>query len=261
MRQPNNVYVKKMNLKPFPPPEDYTLEELQERLITLKESNELPVIGKERNAAIGESLEYYLGLKKNISKRADWSNYEIKTLSNNRRKIRLFSIKWEYRSGYSARELVLDYGKEHFSKHLQKPVVRLDWKIPYTKNPINKLYYKIEGNEELGLFYKKKKLAKSSINKLKQHFSNKMKKLVLVETKNESRERKQFFTVKSAMLYENTSFEQFLFAIKNNLIEMSFALMLIEPGTENENFNNKSSTLEISSTKLNCIYNLNSKIC
>ncbi len=52
-----------------------------------------------------------------------------------------------------------------------------------------------------------------------------------------------------------------VFFLKNNMVELSFALMLIEPDSLNEKFNNRGSSLKISIKKLNYLYDGISKIC
>ena len=129
---------------PLPPPSSYSLEELQNRIRILKSQDFLPIFGKKRNAAIGESIEIYLGLKINNSRSADWGDYELKSTSKGlTNKISLFNITLKYQNSYTARDLVLEYGKPHHSKHLGVSVIRLDWDVKHSIKPLNKLYINI----------------------------------------------------------------------------------------------------------------------
>lgn len=242
---------------PFPTIENYTIEELKERLLILKQYEKLAIFGKKRNSAIGESLEKYLGLIKDSSKSADWGDYELKTISKTSGKLRLISLNWDYLKNYSAKQLVLDYGKNHFSKHLEKPVIRLDWKITYSNNSIEQLHYRIRENK-LELLFKNEVLANNDINKLESHYMQKMRNLVLVEVE---KNNDYTFFIKRAKLLENTSLQKLLFALRNNFVELSFALMLIEPNSSNEKFNNRGSSLRIPIKKLNNLYEDESIIC
>ena len=129
-----------MDFQPFSTSNTFSLEELQDRLSYLKKHKFLPIFGKKRDSAIGESLEIYLGLGKNISRSSDWGEYELKTItegSNN--KISLFNVRWKYQNNYNAKKLICEYGKPHHSKHLGVPVIRLDWEIFHSMRPLNKL--------------------------------------------------------------------------------------------------------------------------
>ena len=242
---------------PFPIIENYSIEELKERLLILKKHEKLSIFGKKRHSAIGESLEKYLGLTKDSSKSADWGDYELKTISQTSGKLRLISMNWFFLRSYSAKQLVLDYGKNHFSKHLEKPVIRLDWKISYSDNHIKQLHYRIYNNK-LELLYDKKVLGNKDLNKLESHYNQKMKILVLVEVE---KNKDNTFSIKRAKLLEKTSIKKLLFAMKNNIIELSFALMLIEPYSTKEKFNNRGSSLKIPIKKLNILYEDEYVIC
>ena len=250
-----------MTIKPFPPPEKFTIGELERRLKILKEEKKIPIIGKNRYSAVGESLERYLGLAKNTSKSADWGEYELKTLKETRSKLRLFSLNWNYSEDYSVRQLVLDYGKDHFSKHLQKQVKRLDWKIPFSKIPLSQLHYTIAYDNELNLRYNEKILGKYKLNILEEHFNQKIKNLVLIEFVTTKNKQNLTFSINRVSLFEEASFKSFIFSIKNNIISLAFALMLIEPNSENEKLNNRGATIEIYYQDLKLIYNKISSIC
>ena len=97
-----------MEFQPFPQSETYLLEELKNRLKALKEHGFLPIFGKVRSAAFGESVEKYLGLQKDSSRSADWGEYELKTTSmKSNRIIGLFSVKWNYQDDYNDKKLLL----------------------------------------------------------------------------------------------------------------------------------------------------------
>ena len=243
---------------PFPTPVNYSIEELKRRLLTLKQQEKLSIFGKKRNSAIGESLEKYLGLSKNSSKKADWGDYELKTISQTSGKLRLMSLNWDYLKKYSAKQLVLDYGKNHFSKHLEKPVIRLDWKIPYSAKHIDKLHYRINDKNKLELLFNKEVLASNNLDKFENHYMQKMRNLVLVEVEINN---DQTFKIERVKLLEYTSFRHLLTAIKKNIVELSFALMLIEPNSTKEKFNNRGSSLRIPLKKISNLYEDESIIC
>lgn len=46
-----------------------------------------------RSSALGKSLEIHLGLKNNNIPKADWGNYELKSISNPGSKISLFLVR------------------------------------------------------------------------------------------------------------------------------------------------------------------------
>jgi hypothetical protein len=214
-----------LSFKPFDPPDNFSLEELQERLQILKEQGYLPIFGKKRSAAVGESLERYLGLNKNISKKADWGQYEIKTTS--RKKLTLFSISWNFQNGYDVRKLVLNFGKKHFSKHLQEPVIRLDWGIKHSLEPLNELYYEIvPEREQIHLKWKKEIIGTISKSELKRRFLGKIKNLVIIDIKKETRDNITAFKVEKATLLENASFSRFLDELRLNNIKIEFVLMM-----------------------------------
>ena len=226
---------------PFPPPGSYSLEELQNRLKILKSQDFLPIFGKKRNAAIGESIEIYLGLKINNSRSADWGEYELKSTSKGlTSKISLFNITLKYQNNYSARDLVLEYGKPHHSKHLNKSVIRLDWEVKHSTKHLSTLHFSITLEKgALMLNFGEKIIAEVERNDLEKWYNQKFRNLVLISTEAIKRGEKHGFVIKRANLLENTSFSNFIRLIHLNEIKLSFKMMLILPKTLDEKFNNR----------------------
>ena len=245
-----------MQFQPFSTPDKFTIKELQKRLKILMLQKFLPIFGKKRNAAIGESLEKYLGLNINRSRLSDWGKYELKTTTkSSSSKISLFNVRWKYQKKYNAKNLVIDYGKPHHSKHLNKSVIRLDGEILHSNEPLNRLYIKIPlENGPLTLNYANKLIASVERRNLITWFNQKFKNLVIVKAKSQKRENLNVFIIESAILLENTSFEQFIKLIHSNEIKLSFKLMLILPKTPEEKFNNRGSGFRASYNTLEKLY-------
>ena len=156
-------------------PEVFSITELKRRLQKLKNLSPLAILGpdKKRNSAVGESLERYLGLVNNSSPDPDWGEYEIKTSKSGSHKLSMFAVKWNFPDGYNLRNLAFDFGKNHISRHLNEPVQRLDWAIPYSKQSSPRLYLLIEEDDEIFLKSDNKVIASMSINNLKKRFFRK----------------------------------------------------------------------------------------
>ena len=248
--------------KIFPPPEDYSIERLKSRLKTLKKCGFLEIFGKKRNAAIGESIEAYLGLKKDSLRRADWGDYELKSTTQGlTSKISLFNITLKYQNFYTARALVLEYGKPHHSKHLNKSVIRLDSEIKHSVKHLNSLHFSIplEGGV-LMLKFGEKIIAEVERNDLEKWFNQKFKNLVLISTEAINIGEKHGFVIKKANLLEITSFSNFIRLIHSNDIRLSFKMMLILPKTLDEKFNNRGVGFRATYQSLTKLYNSNEVI-
>ena len=183
----------------------------------------------------------YLGLKKNSSRRADWGVFELKTTTlGQNSKISLFNITVRYQNQYSARDLVCEFGKVHHSKHLNKPVIRLDWEISHSKFPIDSLYYNISPEEgPLTLNYGERTIAYTDRNKLEKWFRRKFKNLVLIFVDSLIEKNNHGFIIKKAFLLETTSFSNFLRLMHEGEIKLSFKMMLVLPNTVNETLKNR----------------------
>ena len=252
----------KKTIEPLAPPQNYSIEELKSRLQMLESKGFLPIFGRNRNAAIGESLEIYLGLKINSSRSADWGDYELKTTSIvSNRKISLFNIKWVFQNDYSALNLVKQYGKIHHSKHLNLPVIRLDWDIMHSIKPIDGLYINFPVNDgPLTLNYADRQIALAERADVQKWFKNKFKNLVIVEVKKEKIDEVDGFLIQNAFLYKDTSFENLITFIHTQEINLTFRLMLIQPGTPNEKFNNRGSGFRASQSVMSKLYSYKEKL-
>jgi len=244
---------------PFPAPKDYSIEILQSRLKDLKEFGFLEIFGKKRSAAVGESLEKYLGLEIDSLRIADWGDYELKSTTKGlNSKISLFNITLDYLNNYSARDLILEYGKPHHSKHLDKFVMRLDWEIIHSINRLNQLSFNIPPEDgPLTLNYNEKILATVNRNSLEKWFNQKFRNLVLIFTDTSKIDDKNGFVIKSANLLEDTSFSRFIKLIHKGEIKLSFKMMLILPKTPEEKFNNKGVGFRASYKTITKLYNSN----
>lgn len=251
-----------MDFQPFYSPNTFTLEELQNRLSNLKKQKFLLIFGKKRNSAIGESLEIYLGLVTNRSRSSDWGEYELKTITEgSHNKVSLFNVRWKYHNNYNAKKLICEYGKPHHSKHLGVPVIRLDWEIFHSVRPLNKLYIKFPlEDESLTLNYGKKIIATINRKNLKKWFGDKFKNLVLVRVKPLKKNNRYGFIIKTAILLEKTSFQNFIKLIRSNQIILTFRLMLIQPNTPNEQFNNRGSGFRATESILLKLYESQKRI-
>ena len=247
---------------PFPPPSSYSLEELQNRIRILKSQDFLPIFGKKRNAAIGESLELYLGLKNDILRIADWGDYELKSTSKGLTgKISLFNITLKYRNNYTARDLVLEYGKPHHSKHLNKSVIRLDWEVIHSTKHLNSLYFSMPLEKgALMLKFDETIIAEVDRSDLEKWFDQKFRNLVLISTEAVKIGEKHGFVIKKANLLESTSFSNFIRLIHSNDIKLSFKMMLILPKTLVEKFNNRGIGFRATYQALTKLYNSNEVI-
>ena len=247
-----------MNLEDVSPnqPTDYSMDELKERLLLLQKKGRIKIKGNKRNAAVGETIEILLGLKKNSSKDADWGEYELKsTIGPTSRKIRLFSVKWSYSEDYSARDFTLKFGKQHHSKHLNLPVVRLDKRINYSDKSVKDTYYRINRNENiLELLFEDVVIASSDLLEIESHFQRKIRNIVLIETMWCDKKKKDEFQITNVKLLEIASFSKFLKKLQQNQIGVEFALMVINPETEQERFNNRGSLFRASYKELTEIY-------
>ena len=252
----------KKRIKPLEPPQNYSIEELKSRLQILESKGSLPIFGQNRNSAIGESLEIYLGLKTNSSRTADWGDYELKTTSiGSNRKISLFNVRWEFQNDYTALNLVKQYGKKHHSKHLDLPVIRLDWDIAHSIAPIEELYVNFPVNRGfLTLNYAERQIALVKRADVQNWFINKFKNLVIVEVKKEKVDEVDGFLIQNAFLYRDTSFENFIAHIHTQEIKMAFKLMLIQPGTPNEKFNTRGSGFRASQSVMSKLYSHKEKL-
>ena len=250
------MYVINLEILPFDPPKDYSINELKERLQFLYQKERIKIIGKKRSAAVGETLEYLLGLKKSSSKDADWGEYELKsTIGPLSRKIRLFSIYWSYTEGYNARNFTVKHGKQHHSKHLNLPVIRLDKRIRYSDKSIKDTHYRININENiLELLFEDEVIATSDLLEIESHFQRKIRNLVLIKNRWRDKKKKDEFQIINVNLLEIASFSKFLEKIQQNQIGLEFALMVIEPETKQERFNNRGSLLRASYKNLSELY-------
>ncbi|MBA7530324.1 hypothetical protein ES705_22527 [subsurface metagenome] len=241
---------------PFKPPKDYSVNELKERLQFLYKKGRIKIKGKKRSAAVGETIEYLLGLKKNSSKDADWGEYELKsTIGLSSRKIRLFSFRWSYTEDYSARDFTLKFGKQHHSKHLNLPVVRFDKRINYSNKSVNDTYYRINRNGNiLELLFEDEVIATSDLLGIESHFQRKIRNLVLIKNRWCDKKKKDEFQVTNVKLLEIASFSKFLEKLQQNLIGLEFSLMVINPETEQERFNNRGSLFRASYKELSELY-------
>ena len=252
----------KKRIEPLAPPQNYSIEELKSRLQMLESKGFLPIFGRNRNAAIGESLEIYLGLKTNSSRSADWGDYELKTTSiGSNRKISLFNVKWEFQNDYTILNLVKQYGKKHHSKHLDLPVIRLDWAIVYSISPIDELYINLPVNDgPLTLNYAERQIALAERVDVQKWFNSKFKNLVIVEVKKEKINEVDGFLIQNVFLYRDTSFENFITLIHTQEIKLTFKLMLIQPGTPNEKFNNHGSGFRAPQSVMSKLYSNKEKL-
>lgn len=230
-----------MAFDPLNAPEDFSIEELQKRLKLIKEQGFVPIFGKKRNAAIGESLEKYLGLETNSSRKADWGEYELKTSTRGlNSKISLFNVKWNFEKNYNFKKLTYEYGKPHHSKHLDLPVIRLDWDIKHSKIPIDELFINIPLIDgPLTLNCGENIIAVQNREKIEKWFNEKFKKLVLIKVKSKKVDNNYGFIIENATLLENTSFQNFIKLIHVNEIKLSFKLMIIQPNTQYEKLNRR----------------------
>ena len=252
----------KKKIEPLAPPQSYSIEELKSRLQMLESKGFLPIFGPNRNAAIGESLEIYLGLKINRSRSADWGDYELKTISTaSNRKISLFNVKWEFQNDYTPLNLVKQYGKTHHSKHLNLPVIRLDWEIMHSINPIDDLYINIPVNDgDLTLNYAERQITLAKRATVRKWFKIKFKNLVIVEVKKEKINNVDGFLIQNAFLYRDTSFENLITLIHTQEIKLAFKLMIIQPGTPNERFNNRGSGFRAPQSVMSKLYSYKEKL-
>ena len=243
-------------IQPLAPPQNYSIEELKSRLKMLESKGFLPIFGRNRNSAIGESLEVYLGLKLNSSRSADWGIYELKTTSmGSNRKISLFNVKWQFQNDYTALNLVKQYGKIHHSKHLDLPVIRLDWDIMHSTTPIDELYINFPANDgPLTLNYAERQIALALRVDVQKWFKNKFKNLVIIEVRKEKINEVDGFLIQNAFLYSDTCFENFITLIHTQEINMTFKLMLIQPETPNEKFNNRGSGFRTPQSVISKLY-------
>ena len=244
--------------KPFPPPTCFSLEELLNRIKILKSQDFLPIFGKKRNAAIGESFETYLGLSTNSLRLADWGEYELKTTSQGlNSKISLFNTKWNYKDDYSARKLVIQFGKDHHSEHLDLHVIRIDWDVSFSNDPLDKLYINFDIEfKNLNLKFENRLLASIKVSNLKNWFDMKFKNLVLISVKNLQLNTNNGFCIGSAIILKNSSFKRFINLVKANQIQLSFRMMLVQPGTEKEKFKNRGSGFRAKQSILEKLYNV-----
>lgn len=204
----------------------------------------------------------YLGLKNDSLRSADWGLYELKSTSKGlNSRISLFNITLIYQNNYTARELVLEYGKPHHSKHLNKSVIRLDWEVKHSTKQLNKLYFSIPLEEgSLKLSFGEKHIAEVERNDLENWFNQKFRKLVLISTDAINIGKKHGFVIKSANLFDNTSFSNFIRIIHLNEINLSFKMMLVLPKTADEKFNNRGVGFRATYKAITKLYNSNKVI-
>lgn len=84
--------------------------------------------------------------------------------------------------------------------------------------------------------------------------------MVLIRVRPLKIKNRHGFIIKTAILLENTSFQNFNKLIRSNLIKMTFKLMLIQPNTFNEKFNNRGSGFRATESILLKLYESQKRI-
>lgn len=246
-----------MTLEPFEFPEEFSIENLQRRLRIIRDTGFISIIGKKRSSDVGESLEFYLGLDKNNLKTSDWGDYEIKTTS--RKKITLLSFSWQFYDDFTPSKLVRVFGKKHFSKHMQEPVIRLDWAINYLEDPIQELYYTIK-DDRIILMSDQNALAYYALENLRKRFYKKFRKLVLVSVEKRIEDNQKVFRLNNITLFEEPSFETFLKLLMKNEIKFEFALMIHKLQTAKPKLKNRGTLIRANISSITKIYKLEKTI-
>jgi hypothetical protein len=234
----------------FQKPNDFSLKNLIHRLSTLKQLSPLPILGKEKSksSAIGESIEEYLGLDNNSSPKPDWGNYELKT-TNSLANISLFTIKWDFKDNYDLIKLAFDFGKNHFSNHLQEKCQRFDWAVPYSDVCPSILHFSIN-HTTVNLKYKDRIIALILLEELKKRFLRKFKNLIIIKIKKINSK----FVIDGAYLLNNPSFDLFIESIISQKTKIEFQIFISNPNTQNEKVKRKTSKIRIKRKEIDNLY-------
>ena len=86
-------------------------------------------------------------------------------------------------------------------------------------------------------------------------FENKFKNLVFLELRKKKVEDVNGFLIKEAILYRDTSFDNFITLIHSQDIKMAFKYMVVRPETPNEKFNNHGSGFRAYQDVMDELYN------
>lgn len=230
-------------------PEKQTLAELKFRLQTLRKNGPITVEGQINNNSYGLELERRIGLKNNNKASSDWGEYELKTSINRASTVTLATLNWEFEGNYNLAKLCRDHGKQHFSKHLQCPTIRLDSAIPFSNTSVKELHVCLPNEEGLLLRHGTTNLAKIELAALEKSFYRKFSNLVFISLE-KLEASKDKFNIETITVCRKSSFQKFLDEFKLGNIWVEFQCFLIKLDTPEEGFKTKTSSLKTKSQSL-----------